>query len=285
MISKKRSLLILILLFSLASMLIFTACGEDKGPKKMEVLENPYKTEYFVGETVDLTGAKFKVTYGSGETEEVGIDSQYIQYDTSFIENSVAGKKNITIIFNKVSDRQVYVNIQVEFKSIDLVKIDLIQNTLPTVVKQNSQIDFSSVQAVATYSNNTTQDLTSDQLEFSSVDTTTCGDHIVTVTFGGKSAIFSIFVDYLVIEQINFSGGVFNEYAQGDIVSVENIIIQITLDDGSTVDFRGNSSEIEVTGLSTNEKGDFEIVAKYVGDDYKLIDVNIKGTHAYSVIW
>ena len=111
MFTKNKKFLIFLPLICLGFLFVLCSCNNSDAPLEISVVENSFKTQYFVGESVDLTGAKFVVTYQSGNKEEFGVDSEFIDVNTNFIENSTAGKKNLTIIFNKVAEKQIFVNV------------------------------------------------------------------------------------------------------------------------------------------------------------------------------
>ena len=74
--------------------LCLTACGKTV-PTKLEVTANPTKTAYNQGETFDFTGAKVKVTYENGKTEELDVTADMV----GTIVFDTAGPKTIVIKF------------------------------------------------------------------------------------------------------------------------------------------------------------------------------------------
>lgn len=74
--------------------LCLTACGKTV-PTKVEVTANPTKTAYNQGETFDYTGAKVKVTYDNGKTEEIDVTAEMV----GTIVFDTAGQKTVVIRF------------------------------------------------------------------------------------------------------------------------------------------------------------------------------------------
>lgn len=61
----------------------------------VRLIKNPLKTEYYIGETFDLTGAEIRVTYTDGKTEDIKI--------------SVDKEKRLSYAYLKKIDRTVYI--------------------------------------------------------------------------------------------------------------------------------------------------------------------------------
>ena len=62
---------------------------------KIEMGTLPTKTEYFVGEDIDLTGAKITVTYEDGSTPNIDVTSEMI----SGFDSSTAGTNTVTVTY------------------------------------------------------------------------------------------------------------------------------------------------------------------------------------------
>lgn len=247
MVKNNKIIFLLLPLIVLSFAFIFCACGENKdAPNKISLIENSCKTQYFVGEEVDLTGAKFKVTYANGTEEEFSVDSEFIEFDTAYIQNQTAGKKTLTVIFNKVADSKIYVNIVLTFVNVELVDFELVEETLPISIKQNAELDTSAVKGIATYSNGETKEIKAEEMEFSNLDSSIYGDELpVIVTFGEINKMFTIKVEQLSIVRIGFSGGIYSTYSLGVDIDLSLILVELELDDGTFVNLRGNSLDIE----------------------------------------
>ncbi len=94
------------------AVLCLTSCGKAL-PTSVEVVANPEKTDYVLNEVFDCTGAKIKVTYDNGSTEEFDVtvgmitptlfDSTDIKSVTvTYAENGVSVMTTITV---KVTDQ------------------------------------------------------------------------------------------------------------------------------------------------------------------------------------
>lgn len=82
--------------------LCLTACGKAT-PTKVEVSNQPTKTEYMQGESFDYTGAKVKVTYDNGKVEEIDVTADMVG----------------TIVFDTVGERTVVIKFTAEGTTVE----------------------------------------------------------------------------------------------------------------------------------------------------------------------
>ena len=74
-------------------------------------------------------------------------------------------------------------------------KIEVKQDTIATEIVQNATLDFSNLVLVVTYDNNTTQEVAkNDEMKFSSIDTSTLGEKILTIEYLGLKTSVKILV-------------------------------------------------------------------------------------------
>lgn len=83
----------LTLIFSLA--FTFAACNTTV--TEIAVVDGTLKTDYTVGETVDLSGAKLKVTFGDGTSKEISLTADML---SKAIDTSKEGTATYTISYN-----------------------------------------------------------------------------------------------------------------------------------------------------------------------------------------
>lgn len=74
---------------------------ENKTPKKIEVATKPTKSEYVVGDVVDVTGGVIKVTYTDGTTELVPMTAKELTVTLPTLSSS--GTKKVTVKFGQKS--------------------------------------------------------------------------------------------------------------------------------------------------------------------------------------
>lgn len=99
---KKNILVVLIALISVSALFSFAACdnGSDNGGDlqtvtKLEMATLPAKTEYYVDETFDITGASVKATFEGGASETYTLPND--NFKVSEPNMSKAGEKTVTV--------------------------------------------------------------------------------------------------------------------------------------------------------------------------------------------
>ena len=66
----------------------------QKTIEKIEILSMP-KTEYVVGEDIDITGAKISVTFNDGSVEEIDLTNEML----SGFDNTLVAEQDITVTY------------------------------------------------------------------------------------------------------------------------------------------------------------------------------------------
>ena len=91
---------ILILILSILTLTIcITACTDnviDGVVKSIEIVDGSVATECQVGDTLDFSGIKVKITYEDGTTKEIG----YSDVQISPVDTSTAGEKTVTVTYD-----------------------------------------------------------------------------------------------------------------------------------------------------------------------------------------
>jgi len=176
--------------FTLAG-LSLTGCDNGDGDKTLvsiAVTTLPTKTEYTVGEILDLSGLVITATYSDGSTAAVSISAANI----SGFDSATAGQKTVTVSFGgKTTTFSVTVN------PASTVIASIAVTTLPTkteyIVGEN--LDLSGLVVTATYSDGSTVTVSISTENVSGFDSTTAGSKTITVTYQGKTATFSVVVN------------------------------------------------------------------------------------------
>ena len=162
----------------------------------------PTKTEYSVGETLDLSGMSVMATYSDDNTKEVTTG-----YTISDVDMTTAGTKTVTVTYEgKTANFEITVKAVEEIPA-DAVLTDLAvegPETLCYFIDENDYLDIEGLVVKAhyalndeTYTKTLEWDTTAKEneqyvysLEFG--DLTTPGKKTVTVSFEGKEATFEV---------------------------------------------------------------------------------------------
>ena len=166
----------------------FTVNVQDVTLSGIAVASKPSKVNYFVGDTLDTTGLKLTATYNNGTTQT--ITSGFTCTPTAL---STAGAQTITVNYGGKT-ATFTVNVQ----DVTLSGIAIASNPTKTSYYVGDTLDTTGLKLTATYSNGTTQTITSG---FTCTPTalSTAGAQTVTVNYGGKTATFTVSVELPVL--------------------------------------------------------------------------------------
>lgn len=160
----------------------FTVEVIDAGPVKAEIVSLPDKTQYNIGDTLDTTGLKVKVIYGDGTAKTLlsGFTTKY-----SFAK---AGTSRVTVTIEGVSTNFDVTVAERKIRSLSI-------NTLPTrtTYSVGDTLNTSGLSLLVQYTDDTTDTLQDGWT--TQCDLNTAGTQTVTVTYGGKTATFSVMVE------------------------------------------------------------------------------------------
>lgn len=218
---------------------IITVKEDPSAPKhdSYEVDATAVKTEYFVGDTVDLTGVKIieKFTNGGADVEMTDVSKITYDYDADTITATVGTK---TILVKYDGEDAGAITITVKKPAIISAELNTDGVTLEYLVGQT--VSFDGLKAYVSYENETSAIITN----FTFVTdlatlTDECGNKTVTVkiddaisgTTVNKS--FSVKVDGIVDYTVN-TDAMNLEYLEGETVSFTGIVVTALYHFGKT---------------------------------------------------
>jgi len=149
----------------------------------ISILNQPSKTEYWVGESLDTTGLTLTVTYSDGSTETLTEG-----FNVSGFNSTTAGTKTVSVTFKgKIATFTVTVDVP--------TVTDITIKNQPTKTKYwiGESLDITGLTLTATYSDGSTKTIT-EGFTVSEFSSTTVGSKTVTVTYNDKTAIFDVVV-------------------------------------------------------------------------------------------
>ncbi|MBQ3494111.1 MAG: bacterial Ig-like domain-containing protein [Clostridia bacterium] len=150
----------------------------------IEVDATDMKTEYYVGETVSIAGAKITAIYNNGtktlQTSEVQV---------SPVSTETAGTKTVTISYGAFSD-----DVEILVKEKVLESIAVTPATVKTEYIKGEVADHSGVEIKATYEGDFVETVNVSDAVFTGLDLTKSGYQTLTISFGGKSVDFDVTV-------------------------------------------------------------------------------------------
>ena len=158
----KKTLISIITLLAMALVTLFSACKGSFAMTDFIVEGSTLKTEYVVGEEVDLSGLKMYATYTDGTEKdvaltevEVRLDDEVLSGDYSKITES-AGNKKLSFHYE---DFKKSFNIVVRASSVAtkyVVDVTMDTTNVKTSYEIGDTLDLSGLTVTATYSDNTT---------------------------------------------------------------------------------------------------------------------------------
>ena len=123
-------------------------CGVQLYATTIIAEKNPNKTDYFVGEELDLEGISLIVIYENGYQETITSGAEGLTYTPSKLDKS--GRQAVTIKY-----KQLITNVYVNVKNIEVTNINVITLPNKTDYKGGEQFDSTGMVVEATYNNGT----------------------------------------------------------------------------------------------------------------------------------
>nr|MCR4959990.1 bacterial Ig-like domain-containing protein [Lachnospiraceae bacterium] len=203
------------------------AIWEKPAATKLEVTK-PTKTTYFVGEDLDLTGGKAKVTYNYGDPKTVSLTSSMI----SGYDKTKVGKQTITVTYEGLTGT---FEVTVKTPSITGIKV-----TVPTKTEyflgEELDITGGKVTAEYDYGEPVTVDLTADMV--SGYTRTKLGEQTITVTYEGFTKTFVVTVKAISITKIEVTAPAKTTYLVGENLNLEGGKITVYYDYGNPAEVK-----------------------------------------------
>lgn len=151
-------------------------------------LTGPSKTEYVQGEDLDLSDLGVIAVYSDGTKEEITEG-----YEVSGYDPNAVGDQKITVTYEGVSATFTVTVKASEKPQPTLDKIEL-SGDVKTEYTQGEKLDLSKLVVTAVYSDGSKAEIKAGDYTVSGYDPNTVGEQTVTVTYGGKTASFTVTV-------------------------------------------------------------------------------------------
>ena len=216
------------------------------------IASKPTKTTYYVGDSFDKTGLKITATYDSGDV----IDVTYNATLSGFSSTS-AGTKTITATYGGKT-----ATFTVTVKAVELSSIAVTTKPTKTTYYVGDSFDKTGLKVTATYNNGSTADVTG-SATLSGFSSTSAGTKTVTVSYGGKTATFTVTVKAVEVSSIAItSKPTKTTYYTGQSFDKTGLKVTATYNNGSTKDV---TSSVTLSGFSSTSAGTKTVTATYSG--------------------
>ena len=167
---------------------VTVAGGSIGGTEEAKLTEISYADglpeKLIVGDTLDTSAVTVIAKYDDGTTKTVSASDLTF----SAIDTSETGEKQITITYG---DKTATATVSV----IGVKTLTLITADVNTLVMKDAALDLSELKATVVYTDDSTAVLSLADLTVDAIDTATCGEKSVAVSYKGTSATFTVKVD------------------------------------------------------------------------------------------
>ena len=252
----------------------------------VEVVAQPTKTQYFIGETFDPAGMQIQVTYNNGTK------SDYSTYDFSTLPGTVtfatvstttAGTKTVRLTY-KEGSTSVSTTFRITVVAVKPTKIEFLN--APTkkfyVGDASTAFNAAGLDVHVTYNNGTTRDFDATELNisYSGFDTTTAKTITMTGTYEGVSGTFDVVIN--PVELVSVAVKTMpnkTKYYVGDTFDQTGLTLTATYNNGKTETI---ANGITCTGFSSEAVGSKTVTASYGGKS-TTFNVDIEAVKLVSI--
>ena len=213
------------------------------------ITKKPNKLTYLEGEAFDKAGMVVTASYNNGTSETV-TDYQVSGY------NSTPGTKTITVSYQ---GKTASFTVTVAPKS--LRSIAITQKPTKLTYIEGEQLNLSGLEVTASYDNGTSGTVTGYQV---SGYTSTPGTKTITVTYGGKSATFTVTVQAKAVSSISMKTNPSKTtYLTGESLNLAGAKITVKYNNNTQEDIAVTTAM--VSGYNANQVGSQTVTVTYAG--------------------
>ena len=224
----------------------------------ISVNQQPTKTTYFVGESLDTTGLQLKVNYDDGSTSYVTSG-----FTTSGFSSTSAGTKTVTVSYG---GKTTTFTVTIINKSLTSISIN--QHPTKTTYFVGEALDTTGLQLKLNYDDGSTSYVTSG-FTTSGFSSSSAGTKTVTVSYGGKTTTFSVTVKNKSLTSISVSNQpTKTSYFIGEALDTTGLQLKLNYDDGSTEYVTGGFT---TSGFSSTTAGTKTVTVSYSGKTTSFI--------------
>lgn len=226
---------------------------------------NPIKTDYLLDETIDLTGLEGNVVYNSGVTKKLqdliaaGDANTTVSYDFS-----KAGKTQVTITHTHGDVTKEY-KFDVNVSDAKVTKIELAGPNRTTFYKDvvyDVDAYRDGVLVTAEYSDGSSKVLSAGfavEANGDALDTTKTGKYTYVVTYGGKTAEYTLEVIERTVQSLEVTKiPDKTTYLKGEDFSADGLQVYAVYDSEEKV--KVESPKVDSSAFNKDEAGEYKIV-------------------------
>ena len=221
----------------------------------IEVYQLPSKTQYKLGEALDLTGGTLKAYYNNDTVAIVPMTQAGVTV-TGF-DSVTEGVKPLTVTF---TGKTTYFSVTVVTANITGITISKLPKTSYVI---GDALDVTGGEITVSYDNGTKQTIAMTAGMVSGFSSDTKGQKTLMVTYGGKTASYNITVGEVTVLSIEMYSLPRTLYYQGEELDVTGGMIKVNYTDG-TSELTALTADM-VSGFSTSITGKKTLNVTYSG--------------------
>ena len=222
-------------------------------------VSGPTKTQYEIGDELDLTGLVVTAHYSDGS--EAAVED----YEVSGFDSSTAGEKTITVTYQGKTETFTVTVKEAEKPVVTLESIT-VSGPTKTEYEIDDELDLTGLVVTAHYSDGS--EAAVEDYEVSGFDSSTAGEKTITVTYQDKTAAFTVNVKeaapVVTLESITVTGPNKTEYEIGDELDLTGLMVTAHYSDGNEKVL--SAGDYEVSGFDSSTAGEKTVTVTYQGE-------------------
>ncbi len=233
-----------ILFLAFIWIVLIAACGNEPKLTSIAVKSTTHKTEYWVGDTLDVSGLIIEVVYSDGRKEEVSVTADMV---SGFDSSKVTSSQTLTITYSGKTT-----NFIIKISQPTITSIAVKSTNHKTEYWIGDALDVSGLIIEATFSNGKKEEVQVTEAMVSGFDShQENSSQTLTITFGGKTAEFNISISAPAIISIAVKSTSHKTlYWVGEPLDVSGLVIEASYQNGKKENI--NVSEEMVSGFDSS---------------------------------
>ena len=249
---KKTRFIVLLALALALTTAFLTGCGKVDSVKEIRMSFAPVKTEYVLGEELDLTGAKIEIEMTSGDVSTADVTAEMVSgYDANTV-----GKQTLTVTYG---DAKTTFTVTVTDPA---TEITLKSPPTKTEYKYGEALDLAGAKLQIVSAGETTEtDVTAAMV--SGYDAKKLGEQTLTVEYNGVELTFKVAVIDAIKSVALKSAPTVAEYELGDALDLTGAVLAVEMLSGATRDVAVTAAM--VSGYDAEKLGEQTVTVEYNG--------------------
>ena len=220
----------------------------------IEMAQMPTKTEYFAGETLDVSGGKILVTYQGGSQEEIDLTGSMCNVDMD-----TAGQKQVTVTYGNQAT-----SFTIQVKENKVTSIEMVKNPTKTTYQLGETFTAQGGMIQVTRQNGMVSQVDLTDVMCAVPDMTTPGVKQVVVTYEGRQTAFDLTVEEKKAQRISMQKNpTKTTYVEKEELDVTDGVVRVWYSDGSTEDIPLTNEMC--SGFNNSKVGNQTITVTYEG--------------------